>query len=652
MPATLKIPTIFTAVDKISSVVTKMTSGIKKFSKSGISAVQRLDHKITKTFNKLDGLSKWALGLGLGALFASGFNDIKNFETGMVGVSKTTGIAGQELKDLSKDFIVTSNSMRGIKVDNLTELGQVAGQLGVSGSADILNFASTMGKLEKSTDIVGEEGAANIARLLNLTGEGVSVIDRFGSALVALGNNSAATESEILSVASEVGRSTAAYKLQSSQILGISTALKSLDVRPEAAGTAVGKVFRGIEMATIKGGKTLSNYGKIMGLTSDQVKQTFQKDPEKAFNLFIKGLDRISKSGKSVAKALDNVGLSGETISKGIIPLATNYDMLDDKMSLARKGFKENIALNEEFDSATKTVATGLTEVSKSFSNVLISGVATGSGLEKLREILFYVADNMETIVTVGATLIAAFALMKTIVWGTKAAIFAYNVVIGINAGLHGAMSKSIATNTVSLTAYKIAQISTTGATWLATAATTAFGVAVNLSLWPILAIIAAIVAIILIFKNWSKISAWFGEKWKQFTTWISDKWNAVVKWFKEFDFQAFFKNIGLSIMKFLLTPMTALLTLLSKMPGKIGEMASMGLDKIGEMTGEIDADINQTNPTLPSPESRNSEITQESIRRNALDINLNDPGGMVKDVKSNNDNNIPVKVTNTQGAF
>jgi TP901 family phage tail tape measure protein len=655
LAATIQIPTTFTAVDKFSKVVSNMTRGVKSFGNSAQASISRFDNKVNNSFKKIGSLGLLIGGLTLGTIFTSAFRDVTEFETGLVGVSKTTGIIGPELKQLGSDIVQTSRDLRVIPTKKLLELSQSAGQLGVTGSENILKFATTLAKLEGASDIEGEQGAAAIARLLTLTGEGVGVVDQFSSSLVALGNASAATESEILGVSSEVARATAAYKLNSTEILGIATTLKSLDVRPEAAGTAIGKVFRGIEMATIEGGAKLQNFGKVMGMTSAQVQEAFAKSPRQAFDFFIKGLDRIDKSGGSVAKALSDVGLSGETVSKGIIPLATNYDLLQEKMALANQGFKENTALGNEFDAASNTVQKSLDSIKIGFTNVMIAQATAGSGLAVLQDIFFYLGENMETVVLVGASLIGLFVLLKAAVLAATVITGAYNIALGINTAITQNNKRAIIGNTIATNAYKVAMAVGTGVTWLATAATTAFGIALNLGLWPILAIIAAVVAVILVIKNWSAITEWFGKKWEMFTNWISDSWDRVVKFFSEFDFKGMFVQIGQSIMTYLLMPIKMLLMLLAKLPGKVGDLAQMGLDKIGGLTGEIginNEDGVGDDGVLPSTNQSSSDAVSRSVSKNNLNIKIKDKGGNIEEISQTGDDNIPINVSNTVGAF
>ncbi len=210
--------------------------------------------------------------------------------------------------------------------------------------------------------------------------------------------------------------------------------------------------------------------------------------------------------------------------------------------------------------------------------------------------------------------------------------------------------SFSMAKETLALVRHKIALGLTTVGTWAAAAAQTAFAAALNLGLFPILLIVGAIAGLIAIIYNWDKVTAWFGKQWEKFTNWIGDLWSRLVGWFSGFDFLDFFKKIGQGIAKYMLFPITALLHLVSKIPGKIGDMASLGLSKIGELTGEIE--VNNQNSVeqkpLSSPELNTARITKENIQRNTLVVEINDNNNNVKSTEMQGELDIPVLLTPT----
>ncbi len=120
-----------------------------------------------------------------------------DFETGLIGVGKTADLSGAELESLGKDIDELSKRMP-VATDELLAIAQSAGQLGVKGSDNILKFTETVAKLGTATDLSGDQAAMALARILNVTGEALGTVDVLGSVIVALGNNFAATESQIV----------------------------------------------------------------------------------------------------------------------------------------------------------------------------------------------------------------------------------------------------------------------------------------------------------------------------------------------------------------------------------------------------------------------------------------------------------------------
>ena len=650
MAASIKAPVNFTARDNFTPVVKRMSKSVSGFSRKASVGVARVEHRFNRLTRPIKNVSRQLGSLGLlagGLAIGTIFSSITTFETGMVAVGKTTDTTGVKLDKLGTDFINLSNDMRGISVDKLTEVGAAAGQLGVQGSDNILKFSETMVKLERSSDVAGEQGAKSIARLLSLTGEGVGVVDKFAASLVELGNNSAASEGEILKVATEVGKSTAAFNLTSSEILGMSAAMKSLGARPESAGTAIGKTFRSIESAVANGGKELQSFSKITGMTAESLGKNLDEKPNLVFTSLIKGLQKVKNNGGNVSAELQKLGLTGEGIAKTITPLASNFNLLNDSANMASDAFKENTALNKENEAASKTVATALEDVRNSFTNVLLAGTATNGKLDILRETLLFVSDNMDTIIVTGSILAGTFVAIKAAIIVSKVALAAYNVVMGINIAITQNNKRAVIGNTVAQGAYRVAMIAGAAATGIASAAQYVFAAAVNASIWPLTLIVLAIAAIIAVIMNWSSITEWFGEKWEQFTNWISKLWNGVVKFFEEFSFIDFFKKIGNAVIDYMLFPLKSVLKLLSNIPGKVGDLASKGL----EVVEKIKFDKEPGGEVLPSTNQASNQQTQQSIRDSRVNIDVRDKGNNVERVEQDGDE-VEFNTPFTTGAF
>ncbi len=270
-----------------------------------------------------------------------------DFETGLIGVGKTADLSGAELEALGKDIDELSKRMP-VATDELLAIAQSAGQLGVKGSDNILKFTETVAKLGTATDLSGDQAAMALARILNVTGEALGKVDVLGSVIVALGNNFAATESQIAEMATEVARGAAVFGVSSAQASALAAALAAVGVKSEVAGTSIGRILRMIDAAIRSGGEHLAILTQITGRTAEEIKKLFQRDAMAAFALFIDGLKRIGDAGGSVADAMAALGLADQRLLKTIPVLANRADLLAQALEIANRETENATALNEE----------------------------------------------------------------------------------------------------------------------------------------------------------------------------------------------------------------------------------------------------------------------------------------------------------------
>ena len=241
------------------------------------------------------GAPRWP-ALGVGVALKGALKSFSDFEKRLIGIGKTTGIAGAQLAGLGADIQAMARNLP-VATNQLLDIGQSAGQLGVKGRDNILKFVETVGRIGLATDLAGDVAATAFARILTVTGQPQSNVDRLGAALVQLGNNFAATESEIAHVATRVGQATSQFDLNTAAVLGISTALKALGVRAELGGSVVGRAFLKMNEAIRGGGEAMTTLQTISGLTASQLERDFKERPEVVFRAFIEGLGRIKDSG-------------------------------------------------------------------------------------------------------------------------------------------------------------------------------------------------------------------------------------------------------------------------------------------------------------------------------------------------------------------
>lgn len=309
-------------------------------------------------------------------LFQANKQTVIDFNDGLLNVSKTTGLTGSALQSFSDDIISLSRSLKTVSTDKLLEYASVAGQLGVKGSQNILAFSEALAKLETASDISGEEGASQIARLLQLTDGGVQNIRAFGDEIVKLGNNFPATESEILANATRIAQSTGIYKLGRQEILAYATATKSVGVEAELVGSSLGRTLGTLEGA-IRTGKGLSTVLKLVGGTQAELSARFRQDASGVLMDFISGLNRTGTAAEDFNKNLSAVGITAQRDRDVIGSLASKgYAVLADAMDQVKDA---NGSMDAEFGTAAEKLVNQTQRIGIAWDNLVLS-IENGQG--------------------------------------------------------------------------------------------------------------------------------------------------------------------------------------------------------------------------------------------------------------------------------
>lgn len=322
------------------------------------------------------------IGLVLSALGALFYLIVRNkdtviqFNDALVNVGKTANISGEELRGLGEDIVNLSRKLKVIRTPALLEYATVAGQLGVKGRDNILAFTESLAKLETATNISGQEGASNIARLLTLTDGGVQNVKDFGDEIVNLGNNFAATENEILTNATAIAQNVAQYNIGRKAILAYATATKAVGLEAELTGSTIGRTLGLIEKA-IRTGKGIDEVAKLTGVNVENLKKQFKEDPGAVFNNFIAGLNSVNVAGGSVNGQLENIGITSIRDQRVISSLATKgFDVLKGSIEEVNRA---SGSLDKEFGAASGKLGAQLSRVGIAWDNLILT-IEDGEG--------------------------------------------------------------------------------------------------------------------------------------------------------------------------------------------------------------------------------------------------------------------------------
>ncbi|MBF7023753.1 phage tail tape measure protein [Staphylococcus kloosii] len=290
-----------------------------------------------------------------------------DYEQALAGVAKTTNLSGKELKQMSTDITKMSNTMP-FAATEIAGVAEAAGQLGVKKS-QITDFTKTMLDMSVATNMTSEEAATEFARFANAAGMPISKVDRLGSTVVALGNNTATTEKEIVDMGQRLAGAGKQAGFSADEIMSIAAAMSSVGIDAEAGGTAMTQIMNKITKATADGGSTLDNFAKVSGMSAEEFSQTWEKNPTQALSAFVKGLGNTQGGAKGVIKALDSVGIKGIREADTIRRMANNHSVLDKALKTGKKGWQDNTALTKEAETRYKTLGSKLKVLKNNFVN-------------------------------------------------------------------------------------------------------------------------------------------------------------------------------------------------------------------------------------------------------------------------------------------
>lgn len=359
-----------------------------------------------------------ALGLGSASAIAA-----VQFEDNFANVKKTVDGTPEQLEDIRQKIIqmsttgVNGHSAIPQTTAELNELAAAGGQLGIT-TDNIVDFTEVMAQMGSATNLAGEEGAATLARFQNVMGVGQNEIRNIGSAIVDLGNHSATTESEIASMALRMGKYGSSVRMSAADVLGYSAALSSLGIEAQMGGSAIGRTWLSIEKAVANGGEGLKAFAKYSGKSAKEFKEQWNTDSSGAFNGLLKGL----QSAENLTVALDDLGINNTQDIQAMMALVNGYDLVTESVNRSNTAYKENTALQEEFDAKAETTASKLSvaknnvvEIARSFGDLMLPTIVdVSNGVSQYTQKIASMDDaQKKNIITAGATVVAMGAITK-----------------------------------------------------------------------------------------------------------------------------------------------------------------------------------------------------------------------------------------------
>ncbi len=435
-----------------------------------------------------------------------------DFESAFAGVEKTVDATGQEfemlekgIRDMSKEIPTTATEIAGV--------AEAAGQLGIE-VPNILDFTRVMSDLGAATNMSATDAATALARLANITQMPQTDFDRLGSVIVALGNNLATTESEIVDMGLRLAGAGKQVGMSEAEILSFAGALSSVGIESQAGGSAISKVMVDMQLAVEQGGERLTEFAAVAGMSSGEFQKAFRDDAAGAIISFISGLSTAEDRGMSAIKILDDMGITEVRLRDALLRAAGAGDLFNDAIDLGTEAWGENNALTKEAEQRYKTTESRLqimrnrlVDVAIQFGDLLLPIVEKVVGvLSNLSERLDKLSPGAKQLIINVALIIAAVGPLLIFFGNTITAVGKFLPLLGKMAPLFAKLAPLIG---------KIGPLlkGVVPIVSLVVKAVGAFiGVLMSIPGWIFIVVAALIAAVILIYKNWDKLKEFFAN--------------------------------------------------------------------------------------------------------------------------------------------
>lgn len=335
-------------------------------------------------------------GTALTATSVLGVKAAMDWESAWTGVTKTVDGTPQQMAEVEAGLRGLAKTLPSTHQE-IAAVAENAGQLGVA-RKDIVGFTKTMIDLGETTNLTADDAATNIAQISNVMGtmsrDGSDGVSRFGATLVALGNDGASTEAEILSMAQRMAGAVKTLGGSESDLLALSNTLASMGVRSELGGGVATRVLLKMRSAVDEGGQSLESFAQVAGVSADDFAAKFKSAPMEALDLVAKGINRVNAEGGNVTATLKSMGLKGTEETQVMLALANSGDLLTKSLKLGNQAWQENTALVDEADKRYDTAASKVKVAWNKIKDAAISaGEAIAPAVGTVAEIVGGIAD-------------------------------------------------------------------------------------------------------------------------------------------------------------------------------------------------------------------------------------------------------------------
>lgn len=344
-----------------ASKVGRFTSALNAMS-SATPATRYALYSVSQSLTRL-GIGLLAIPVASALVAASFDRDFANVARATVSAS---GKSEVNLKSLRATLISMSEQLP-VSFKDLTAIATQGAQLGVTGTKGLATFTKTVAELSATTNLSADAAGTLLGRFNAVGAANAGTFDKIASSVLNVGVNSAATESQIAAIATQIVGIGKVAGFTSPQIIGLSGAIASVSSNGAAlARGAITRFITVLQSAVESGGPALEAFANTAHVSATQVQKDWGTDKFAGdFQKFFKGL---SKQGNEANQTLIAMGITSVRDIPLFLNLANGWKTLNRAMSDAQQGYNNTNILAVHYSVINDTLVSKVKELGNTFA--------------------------------------------------------------------------------------------------------------------------------------------------------------------------------------------------------------------------------------------------------------------------------------------
>lgn len=453
------IPTIFSAIDKLTAPVRKMQGAVRGFATTADVALSRNERLFRKLTPHLSEAGKQFMSFASTAAVAGAIvggvtfsvKAIQDYETAVASFRTiVSDLDDQAFKPFQDKIVEVAKTTEMSATDTAKAFEKIAGL-----NATFAKTADGIGAVSQAAIILskasGDElgaSAESLVGIMNQFSFGADQANRTINVLAAGAGVGAASITQTSEAFVNFGSVAAGANITLEQSVGMIQTLGKFSIFGAEAGTKLrGSILR-IQKAGI-------------GYKSGQ----FQIN-----DALLEAKARIDKLRTAKEKDAATLKIFGaENIATGKILLA-NIGTINDFTN----GVTDTNAAQEQAAIRSATLAATIERLKNKFVNWITTSQEAKKAIDMAKSAIGFLSDNMSEIIKWIGIIVGGFLAWKTLLIATRIVMAAYNIVVGIAAVRSASLAVGVGSGTLAIQAQNVATKAIIAAQWLWNAAMTA----------------------------------------------------------------------------------------------------------------------------------------------------------------------------------